>query len=121
MNFDEFITRVIDRGIKSVSADEMITEHPKRLKGSLDGFEACRGKDPVQLALLYSDAERKALALREVEDIEDYWQARYFAIQVEFVCNTASAVLMNQGLPVIIPPTAKGAMNAAKIVGVSEA
>ena len=55
------------------------------------------------------------------ENLEDYWKARYFSIQVEFVCNTVSAMLANEGLPTIIAPTLRGAMNAARIIGVDDA
>ena len=37
-----------------------------------------------------------------------YWYARCFALEVEWVCNVVSAMLMNEGRPTIVTPTARG-------------
>ncbi len=120
MNYGEFLTQVIDNGLKSVASDERITKRAKRLEGAKAGFEACRGKDPVQLKELLGAANRKSALAREEKDIEEYWKAVYYALQIEWVCNTVSAMLMNEGLQVIVPPTARGAINAAKVAGVKD-
>jgi hypothetical protein len=124
MTYTEFLDRVVSDGLESITKDEWITKYPKRLEGSRLGFEACRGKLPEQLAELLRDAEGRCMRSREEtegpdSDIEDYWRERYRAIQIEWVCNTVSAMLMNEGKATIVTPTARGVMNAARIVGVA--
>lgn len=117
MNLADFTTAAIEAGLLSIEDDPQLQKHPKRMEGSREGFEACRGKDPEALRALLAKANADAeSARRERTDIEDYWRARYFALQVEWICNTVSAVLMNEDLPTIVPPTARGAINAAKIL-----
>ena len=122
MNYEEFLTQVIDNGLKSIAEDARMAKYPKRVEGSKEGFEACRGKTPEQLAQLLVEANRKTLNARmdyKGPTIEEYWKQVHYALQIEWVCNSVSALLMNQGLPVIVNPTARGLINASKIVGVS--
>jgi hypothetical protein len=127
MTYIEFLHEVIERGIKGASADPIINKYPKRLEGSIEGFNACRNKTPEQLSALLTEANAKTLNARldtndkDEKDIEDYWKQRYYAIQIEWVCNCVSAILMNERKPVIIQPTARGYMNAAEIIGVGPA
>jgi len=126
MIWDEFLTRIVDDGIGSVKSDEHFTKHPKRLAGSIRGFESCRGKSYEDLAQLLVEANRKAHNVRCDQkdakpgsyDIEDYWEARYVAIQIEWVCNTASSAAAQHGAPSLVVTTARGLMNAARILGV---
>jgi hypothetical protein len=127
MDLHSFIMRVVQDGIEGAKNDPGISRHPKRLAGSIAGFEACLGKTPEQLAQLLTEANRNAWNVRVDQqdskgkeyDIEDYWEARYVAIQIEWVCNCVSAALMSQkDVPLIVNPTARGAMNAARILGV---
>jgi hypothetical protein len=124
MDYDSYLTRVIDDGIASVKADPHIADHPKRLRGSIEGFEACRGKNPVELRELLDASNRSSLLDAEKAnsggDIEDYWQKRHFALQVEWVCNCVSAALHASHLPTIVSPTYRGMMRAADILGVAE-
>ena len=141
MTYDEFLTQAIERGLASIKTDDQLLRHPKRMAGSREGFEACRGKDPAKLAELLEDASKKSDAVRKARlgetedgehgerpDIEDYWQARYRAIQIEWVCNTVSAALMfatdlrpESKKFCIVQPTARGLMNAARILKGDEA
>lgn len=117
MTLDKFTTAVIEAGLLSIEDDPQLQRHPKRMQGSREGFEACRGKDPEALAALLEQANAASEHARGVRgDIEDYWRVRYFALQVEWVCNTVSAMLMSEDLPVIVPVTARGAIHAAKIL-----
>lgn len=124
MTYIEFLHEVIERGIKGASEDPIINKYPKRLEGSIAGFNACRSKTPEQLSALLTEANRETLNARlaakdkDESDIEDYWKQVHYAIQIEWVCNCVSAMLMNEGKPVIITPTARGYMNAAEIIGV---
>jgi hypothetical protein len=127
MTWDEFLTRVVDDGIASVKSDVHLAEYPKRVAGSIRGFVSCRGKRYEDLGQLLVEANRKADLVRMDQesdksrsyDIEDYWEARYVAIQIEWVCNTVSAAAAEQGRPPIVITTARGLMNAARILGVA--
>ena len=53
---------------------------------------------------------------------DNYWWFRCFQLEVEWVCNVVSAMLMNEGhhTPLLSwLPTANGAMKAASIVGIA--
>lgn len=125
MTYIDFLTEVIERGLKSVQSDPLITKHPRRLKGSIDGFNACREKQPSELAVLLYNANEKTTELRNrvmsTPDAEDeaFWEQNYFGVQVDFVCNVVSAALYNSGQPVIVPPRVSGVRIAAEILGVA--
>lgn len=118
MNHDEFVNRLADDGIASVRRDDSLKAKPRRLAGSVAGFEACRGKSPEELLVLLGQADRDTDAHRGSKDVESYWAARYYAIQIEWVLNCVSAVMLNQGQRPIVPPTARGMLRAAQILGV---
>jgi hypothetical protein len=111
----DFLTRVIDDGIAAATLD--YKDDPDKLKGAVAGFEACRSKDPTALAQALADARTKTQdAYRD--QAENYWETRCFEAEIEWTCNCVSAMLMNQGLTTIVPPTARGVMKAAEILGV---
>jgi hypothetical protein len=120
-DYSEFLHQVIEDGIEAAKRD--YTEPRKRpnLEGSLAGFEACRGLDVAELALELNLARERTheLAVARV-DPENYWYRRCFEAEVEWVCNVVSAMLHNQGLGVIIPPTARGVIKAAEVLGVAD-
>lgn len=120
MNFETFLSRVIKEGIEAAKGDYTRLDQKTKLKGSIAGFEACRGKSPIELGKLLKEADAKTTAhmREERDDVEGYWEVRCFAAGVEWVCNVVSSALVNQGLPEIIPPTARGVMKAASIIGV---
>lgn len=116
MDYNEFLEKIINEGIEAAKRD-----YKDELKkdGSVCGFEICRGKNPIQLKKELERAteeQQKAYMNRD----ERYWWYRCFQAEVEWVCNVVSASLYNQGMPVIITPTARGMMQAAKILGVKE-
>jgi hypothetical protein len=118
MNYYELLDRIIEEGIAAAEAD--YEEGPK-LDGSVAGFEACRGKPPESLRALFEQAHadtHNAIMANVAE--EDYWRIRCYEAEVEWVCNCVSAMLMNEGKPVIVPPTAGAMMKVASIVGVRE-
>ena len=120
MNYLDFLTRVIDDGIAAATAD--YKDAPNKLEGAVAGFEACRGKSPTELQKLFevsNDRAHRAYVLEH--DLNNYWRERCYALEVEWVCNVVSATLLNQGLPLIITPTARGYMKAAEILGVAGA
>lgn len=114
-SYSDFLTRVIDDGIAAATLD--YNDKPNNLKGAVAGFEACRNKDPVVLAQILADARTKTHEAYR-DGVDNYWEIRCFEAEIEWTCNCVSAMLMNQGLTTIVPPTARGVMKAAEILGV---
>lgn len=127
MNYDEFLTAVIERGIKGAKLD--YEKKPSKLKGAVDGFTACRGKDPAMLKELlrrarqYTNGAKVSRRTKDAVTSDRYWEIRCFELEVEWVCNCVSVLLMNNGgdgKDVIVPPTARAVIAVADIVGVRE-
>ena len=117
MIIEEALNQIIDDGIEACKLD--YKDRPMELKGSVAGFEACRNKTPIELKEILDTANQKTHQAF-LEQVDNYWEVRCFALEVEWVCNVLSAILMNNGLPIIIPPTCRGILKAADIVGVKE-
>jgi hypothetical protein len=125
MDYDEFLTKVIDKGIAAAKADYSKPHDAPRLKGSIEGFEACRGKDPMELQKLLHEWRTKThTAYHDVHEKkitdDEYWRINSFEAEVGWVCNVISALLMNVGVGPLDPlmPTARAVMCVAEIVGV---
>jgi hypothetical protein len=127
MTYEEFLTKAIDKGIDAAKRDYAKPEDKARLDGSIAGFEACRGKNPIELRDLMWDARTKTQTAfhrvheKEITD-EEYWKIRCFEAEVEWTCNVVSAILANSGGPALDPlmPTARAVICASEIVGVKE-
>lgn len=142
MDYDTFLHKLINVGIQAAredyGGDEGAELHgrqvrpaskenhrPDKLAGSIDGFEACRGKQPHEIAELMIEARKKLqeafirVSEKEISDGE-YWRVRCREAEIDWVANCVSVVLVNQGLPPIAPPTARAALTVARIVGVKE-
>ena len=117
MNINEFLEIIINDGIESVKKCYSKPEDDHKLKGSIDGFEACRNKNPLELRGLFEKTCKERMG---AFDHDNYWRIAYKNLQVEWVCNCVSAILLNQKLPVIIPPTARGVMRAAEVAGIKQ-
>jgi len=117
MTIERFLSRVIDDGIAAAKDDYTRPDQEEKLRGSIAGFEACRGKNAEGLKELL-ESSRTATQDAHQREAADYWWYRCYELEVEWVCNCFSAILANEGLPVIITPTARGTMKAAEIVGV---
>lgn len=117
MNYSEFLSRIIDDGIKAAEADY---KDELKLKGAKAGFEACRGLQPDQLVGLLKDSELHTRVKRS-ECSDDYWYWRCFELEVEWVVNCLSAILVNEGKRPLLPylPTARAMMKAVEVVGVT--
>jgi len=115
MPYYEFLTSVIADGIAAAMAD--YKAQPDKLKGSVAGFEACKGKDPGTLLTVLHEARRRTHQAY-ADQAENYWEIRCFEAEVEWTCNCVSAMLSNEGLPTIVTPTARGVFKAAEILGV---
>ena len=120
--YPQLLDRIIDDGLAEVrKAYADPAEHHKR-DGAIEGFEACRGKTPAELVVLWQTAEREGCQLMRAERvnapdaIKDYWRQRYKALQIEWVLNVISVGLQQPLLAHL--PTARGALKYAEIVGV---
>jgi hypothetical protein len=125
----QVLARVIDDGIAAARRDYTKPRQKAMLEGSIEGFEACRACDFELLPDLLIRARNETLAAHRLSqeqeesppDVDAYWRVRCYELEVEWVCNVVSAVLVNQGEQPIITPTARGVMKAAEIVGVRAA
>lgn len=131
MTYDDFLHKLINVGIeaarKSYGGDTQSKEKHRadKLAGSIDGFEACRGKQPNEIAALMADAKKKQheayirVTEKEISDGE-YWRIRCRGSEIGWVANCVSVLLVNQGLPPIEPPTARAVLTVSRIIGVKE-
>lgn len=117
MNYEQFLNRVVDEGREAARLDYKSGD---KLAGSQAGFDACRGKSVADLAALLDTANRATTDARRRE-AADYWWFRCYELEVEWVCNCVSAMLHNQKLPTIVPPTCRGMMKAAEVIGIDGA
>lgn len=123
MNYSEFLTRVINEGILAAKADYINPKEKAQLDGSLEGFEKCRGKSPEEIKELLLSAAKLTADARDLhtsesteENLSNYWKVRCSEAEIEWVANVVSAVLMNEGYEIIVPPTAHGVMKAHEIL-----
>lgn len=118
MNYKEFLERVINEGIEAAKKHYAKPEQKEKLAGSIAGFEDCRGRTPEELLWLVGESEKRtAEAYRK--NPREYWKTRCFELEVEWVCNVVSAMLVNEGRKPILPqfPTARAVLKAAEILG----
>lgn len=122
MTIATFVTRVVQDGIAAAIAD--YGAGTANALGSEAGFTDCLGKDGVEIAALVLAARRlrhdaQIASYADEITIDEYWFFACYCAEVEWVANCVSAVLVNEGYAPIVPPTARGVMKAAEIVGVS--
>ena len=126
VSYELFLGRIIDDGIEAARHDYrdapgMSLRRPKR-EGSVAGFEACRGKQPHELAQLLAAAQTQTAQARRVtaesRDMEasEYWYHRCYEAEVEWVCNCVSALLQMLHRPTICDVTYRGLRKALEIV-----
>lgn len=113
MNLGEFLTRAIDAGIDAARRD--YASDPRKLLGAVDGFSACRGKAPQELWEMLLDA-RNTTHNKLLKQAEDYWFWRCREMEIEWMCNVASAIMMQHERPLPGFPTARGVLAAAKLM-----
>lgn len=138
MNYYEFLNEVIERGIAGAKESYANDENKDRLNGSIAGFEECRGRTPLELYVLYTetvskmadamsdqiefDELKEELSLDEIgiKQEKDYWYHRCMNLEIEWVCNCVSAMMINENCPPLFPhlPTARATLLVAEIVGV---
>ena len=118
MGYLEFLERVIDDGLAAAKIE--YANDPPKLHGAIAGFEMCREMSPAMLAQVLTAARQIRGEKRAGSDpLDAYWKSRCAELEVEWVCNVVSAALVNEGREPIVPPTARGTMKAAEILGVA--
>ena len=127
MTYEDLLDRIIADGIAEVRETYADPKERHKRDGAIEGFEACRAKEPGELVTLWTEAEQRAaqIARERRENASsgeafDYWRQRYKTLQIEWVCNVVSVGLVNSGQPALLYhlPTAHAAMKYAAIVGV---
>ncbi len=121
MTYTEYLHEVIDDGISAATQDYCRPEQRQKREGSIAGFQACRDKSPDGLKDLLGACRTATLDAIDNGDKANYWWYRCYELEVEWVCNCVSVVLMRAGHPVIVTPTCRAVMQAAKIVGADDA
>lgn len=119
MNLNDALNRIIDDGIKAVRNDYTRPEDDDKLKGSIAGFEECRGKQPSEIVALRQEAHEKMMQAH-AEHANDYWYWRCRESEIEWVINVLSNIMHAQGWTPIGIMTYRGAMKAAEIIGVGK-
>lgn len=118
MLYIRFLDRVIENG--KAAATESYKNDEAMLKGALEGFEACRGKNPDELRQLLADSARIAgdSYWKDHENLSEYWRKQTYHQEINWVCNVISVVLQHD--TPIVTPTANGTLQAAKILTEAE-
>lgn len=122
MTYAELLDRIISDGIAEVRQAYAASEDHHKRDGAIEGFEACRGKTPEQIVILWSAAERERSLMRSTgeasdQSLKNYWRYRYKVMQIEWCLNVISVGLQKPLLGHL--PTARAALKYAEIVGVS--
>ena len=115
MEYNSFLEKVINEGIKAAKAD--YRNNKEKLEGAIDGFNACRKLDPKGLKdLLKSVSEYVSESRKKRAD--NYWYFRCYEAEMEWVINVVGSAMMLKGLPALIPnlATIRGISNAKKIL-----
>lgn len=120
MTLNDALNQIIDDGIEAARLDYSRPQQKLKLEGSIAGFEDCRGKSPDEIAALADEAERTAFEVlrRDNCEVENYWYWRCRALEIEWVVNVLSNILVAQGIAPVGRRTARGALKAAEIIGV---
>lgn len=115
MLYLKFLDSLIEKGVAGASRDYGDSSPPK-LKGALDGFNACRGLQPPELHDLLATARKRVKeAILKDAPSETYLELRCYEAEVEWVCNCLSVALITLGRDPIVPPTASATMLANTI------
>ena len=117
MYLAEALNFIIDDGIESVRESFKDPKDSLKLRGSIRGFGDCRGLGLSDLSDFLKAAPQTTYLHRQHVDYV-FW--RYRELQIEWVCNVLSAILMANGRPTLRHPTLRGMLKAVEIIGISE-
>jgi len=127
MDYESFLEKIINDGIAAAKEDYDDPRDKLRLEGSIEGFEACRGKTPEEIRKVFEKATLDTFhAMESVHNGEishdEYWKIRCREAEVEWVANCVSAILVNSGKPALFVhlPTARAVLKTAEVVGVKK-
>jgi hypothetical protein len=126
MDYFTALDAIIRRGIEGVN--KSFADEPHKRDGSIEGFDACRDKTPLDLFDVLDGSRKRTAKAKQASqekliEMKDYWKVRYAEIQVEWVCNCVAVMIVNQGqkspFPRHVGPTARAAIFVASVVGVA--
>jgi hypothetical protein len=117
LNYADALNAIIDDGIEAARLDYVGKTDKPKLDGAIAGFEECRGKSPIEIAVLLAKA-RNDTEEKFRNESPDYWYWRCRELEIEWVANVLSVMLLQQDLPVIVQPTLRGMLKAMDILGV---
>ena len=116
MNLNDALNRIIDDGIEAAKRDYDEPDQEDQLKGAIQGFSECRGKNPQQIKALMLKARRDAQeAFHDAKDHYWFWRCR--CAEIEWVANVLSCIMVAQDWPAITIRSYRGMMKAAEIIG----
>lgn len=113
MAYEDFLNRVIAAGIDAAQRDYGDKDAAK-LRGSIAGFEACRGKAPRDILDVLIKANKASADgyATQTTDMDAWWETRCYQAEVEWVLNVLSVIIPN--IPVMT--TARGVITANEIL-----
>ena len=111
------LNHIIDDGIEAARGDYRKPADKLKLDGSIQGFEDCRNKSPAEIKDLLVKASQAANE-KHRDRADDYWYWRCRVLEVEWVANVLSHILVTNSYPAISMMTARGGLKAAEIIGV---
>jgi hypothetical protein len=88
-------------------------------EGAIAGFEECRGKESAKIAALLAEVNARAYQAM-VEEDPQYWYWRCRALEIQWVVNVLSNILVANGMLPIGDMTIRGRLKAAEIFGVGD-
>lgn len=115
--YAHLLDRVITDGLTAVHIS--YAADPHKLRGAIEGFEACRHKTVAEIVTHYAAAERAAREALQRQS-EDYERYRCAALEIEWVLNVLSVGAIQLGCAPILAhlPTTRATLKYAEIVGV---
>jgi hypothetical protein len=119
INVQESLCFIIEDGIQAARESYSKPSDSLKLAGAIRGFEDCRGKSPFGLKFLLAEVILEEQQARLGES-PDYWFHRCRSLEVRWVCNVLSCILVVNGFAPISGMTARGMIKAADIIGVGE-
>lgn len=98
------------------SANTHYSSSPSELESALNALKTCKAKTPGELKDIYESAVSASREAR-FEKSSKYTEIRCHEIEVEFICDAVSAILVNSGEePILGKPTKKGFAKAHSVV-----
>lgn len=116
MKYEDFLQVIVQESL--IAARDSYSDSPDRLSGAESGLRACLGKSPDELKMVLKQAQEMSKEAR-FDRSDNYWEVRCYEIEVEWVCDCISAILVKNGRePILGKPTKRGIMNADRVMRV---